>query len=1411
MHHRSRPPAFLQHVERLFIADDAQPLLRRGGLPEQPTQWRDVPQAGWEHWEHVPCMVLLGSPSMGKTSEFEYQHAKCRVRGQHAFLTRWQDWTDGDDLLDLVDDPVAFRAALASGQPVTWFVDSLDEGRLQSQAAFARLQASLKELQRRGQLAMLRLRLSCRASEWRANDQDGLRRLFEQHSPPAPVVVAVRLLPLTEPAVRTLSAEKLPTTAQVEAFMTAMRARHVSMLAGHPLVLALMLDEYRESGRLGGDRTAVYDAAVDRLIREANTFRLGGPSPATSLKQRRRAAEELAARLVLGGHSLVARPEHLRAPGVLDAEQVPVDTTELRAVLETGLFFKLGDESHGFLHRGFAEFLAARRLAEGLESGWPLRSVLPLFPTAQGGVPSPLRETAAWLAGLVPAFQSWLVQHDPATACLGDTLRYTPANRLALVKMLAGRYRDRRWQTEFDRFGDLAATIPETELRQLLDRGNGLAVREMAINMVETSARDEFHDLLMERALDDREDPAVRTRAVMVLGAANAAGYATPLSALLTLDAALDPEDEICGAVLHQLYPDHLTTGQAVSALRVQRAAGVSGLFRLFWNHEFLQRLPAHAADRHESLQALGRLFADQAGDADDSALHFGDRDAHRVAIGLAPLFGTYVELVVRELNTPEHTIEVVGPHLTTIRRWAHRFGHVDRVSALEQLIRTSTSLRRELLDWCLASVPDGSALDVWELPFISQRPVADDFELFAAACTTHAQQTALAAPLFQFLVQVAYQFPATTQIERIQDLAEKSEALSDLWKQRRECSLDLRIPESRRRHADAIEAQRQQALASRAKWVSESIGALRAGDGDALVTTLWEAGSDPFAPPALERVKEQFGPEIARAIAEGLRRIWTDFNDVTVLWPSRPPHSVRGATISNRAIAAGLGFQWVVAPDDDLRSLSDAQMECVLWLSLNGDGDWLPMFRRAWQARPDVVWRRFEALLDHEGALPRDAPDRLWSRLAVTDSMPTDFIAQLLRYAEEHALPHHAGARLHLYAFARRHGDPGTLAARMQPVLRADIEAAWARSSRPAAEDEYAELAVLAMAWLLDRSVVDAFGAAVFSGVRHCARALGFVSALQHILSPDNVIAAQWDRSVPFEDYAELLPHLFYEASPQPQEAADKLDVPAQLALDARNRLVSHLASAPPVQAEDWFAQWRVDDRFGSYRDWLASLHAEVRRQVADGQWRALTQQECDAVLLRKGALVRTCEDVKLYLDELMESKVCPAFRTDHALTPLLWGKKGTKPGSREHVDEKTLQTALYGAIRMLMTGMPIFGAREPEQFDAKKPDLRLGFALDSGAVVDVPIEIKWSDNDELCEAPKHQLLAKYMLDPAVRHGLYLVAWASARTVVAGPSGERHSTPHALRIALQAVADAAVAGTDKTISVHVLDVSVPT
>jgi hypothetical protein len=127
-----------------------------------------------------------------------------------------------------------------------------------------------------------------------------------------------------------------------------------------------------------------------------------------------------------------------------------------------------------------------------------------------------------------------------------------------------------------------------------------------------------------------------------------------------------------------------------------------------------------------------------------------------------------------------------------------------------------------------------------------------------------------------------------------------------------------------------------------------------------------------------------------------------------------------------------------------------------------------------------------------------------------------------------------------------------------------------------------------------------------------------------------------------------------------------------------------------------------------------------------------------------------------------------------------------------------------------MLMANSAVIGVREPEVFDAKKPDIRVSRILNGGERIHVPLEIKWANNDEVWTAIEDQLLGKYMLDPRVCHGVYLVGWAGGiyrRTT--GPKGQKPSMPQALQAELQLVADAVTHGTEKKIAVFVIDVSI--
>lgn len=1400
-----RSIAFSTHVERLFVPVDAQPALRAGALPAAPSRWVEAPQAAWPQWEAAGCIVLLGEPSLGKTFEFRHQHEQLQRQGVPSFFTEWREWYPGHDLLGLVGDPTPFRTQLAGSEPVHWFVDSLDEGRLQADAAIGELLKALDTLKREGLLSNLRLRLSCRAVDWRQSEQESLHKRLGSTTRSNAEIVVLRLLPLSLPAVHAAARQKLTSDAEVDRFVAALKARHVLALAGHPLLLALMLAEWTDSGHIGSDRTDVYARAVDHLVRESNVKHKDHLAKLVAEADRRQAIAEMAARTVFGGYAGVTWPSEDEPRNMLDLEEMTAPRSHVLAALATALFEPAGGDARTFFHRSFADYMTARLLADGLASGWPLRRILPLFPT-MNGIPSPLRELAAWLAGLSPQFQAWLIANDPATACLGDTLRYTPQSRTALVEMLARRYRDRRWQSEFDRFGDLASTLSEAEFRTLLAPVNGLALRTMALDMVESAGRTDLHPALVDVALDDRNEPVLRARAVMVVGTApaSAQAHAAALAKLVELDSDHDPEDEIAGAVLHALYPQFLETSRALRGLRPPRAPNLSGVYRYFWNKLFLDRLPRREPDRTLARAALRQLLAGQV-DRPATGAHHDISSAQRLAIVCAPLAGIAAALACEVLAAAGEWSDFVAEDIEVLARWVRQFGHTEQVASLRAAL-AAPKARQGLLSWWVGRTAEGKHLKLWELPLIDAAPVEEDLDVYLRACERRVADDTQAVDLFQHALQVCWRFPSSNRVDQILAVAARSASLQRAWETNRQCELDGPLAASRR-HAAEFEAQHKLVdTRLRESWLAR-IGDLRAGDADHLVTLVHEVSSELFAP-SLASVEERLGAEVREAVATGLALAWESFAHIDGLWPKREGDGSQ-VPLPNRAIAAAQGFFLQdLGGASDLSALSDAQVECLFWAARHGDSDWRPLFDRLWQTRTEVVWKRIAALLDAEAAGTCPLSNQLWYPLAVAEDLPVELVTHLVDYALRGPLPRLGGTRRQQFAFLRRHADVSRLRSDLLPRLHDEADSLWPSAGAHGSDqlDEEAALAGLAMTWLLDPALIDTFGTRVFSGPTGHHRALGFMHALQSILDPTAGHVSEWNRSIPPEDYAALVPYLFVEEDVTSATPPSGADVPGMLARESRNRLIPHVCSAAPNRAVEWLTTWLAMPRFGHYRDWLASQLAQAQRQVADAAWRGLDRRECDAVLHQSATLVRDVVDLRWLVQELVESRVAPSFKTDYSLTPLLWGKK-TELGGRRHADEKALQTAIYALLRAEARSAPVIGAREPEQFDGKKPDLRLSFIV-AGDQVDVPIEIKWSDHDELWTAPAEQLLTKYMRDPKVVHGLYIIGWCGRCKAEA--RGKRSiAMPEALQVALQRKVDAKLIDTGKSVAVHVLDVSV--
>jgi hypothetical protein len=118
-------------------------------------------------------------------------------------------------------------------------------------------------------------------------------------------------------------------------------------------------------------------------------------------------------------------------------ELTPVGEWEIRETVNTGLFRSIGRGRLGFSHNTYTEYLAAQYL---VDRGLPVSELLRLILQRDGSgkaVPG-LREVAAWLAALVPAFRHAMLSTDPASLFVSNTPPCLDEDRRILVRKILG-------------------------------------------------------------------------------------------------------------------------------------------------------------------------------------------------------------------------------------------------------------------------------------------------------------------------------------------------------------------------------------------------------------------------------------------------------------------------------------------------------------------------------------------------------------------------------------------------------------------------------------------------------------------------------------------------------------------------------------------------------------------------------------------------------------------------------------------------------------------------------------------------------------------------------------------------------------------------------------------------------------
>ena len=587
--------------------------------------------------------VLLGDAGLGKTTEFRNECA--RLGTSAAYLS-------ARDLVTLELRP--------EWRDKTLFVDGLDEIR----AGSADGRSALDQIRNRlDQLDWPQYRISCREADWLGSND---RRSLESAIPGRKVAL-LRLDPLDCDAKHALVAARLGVD-DTSAFFDGTEQRGLGAMLENPLTLELLTGAFTQGGgSWPASRWETFELACERMAREHNEEHIAAVGVTASDEAVLAAAGEICAlQLLAGVEGFSLGPEDD------GSSYVPLDTLQ---PLSTGLFSaevslrryavgtKLFSAAHDFdfvasqprvtpLHRHIAEFLGGRYLARLVEGGLPARRAIALMTSPlDGRVVTSLRGLSAWFAAHSVEALDQLIDADPVGIGLyGDVGGLSGEQKRRLLKALAayaaqGPLLGHEWRDE-RRAGYRETTA--WAFRSIVDAGTVDAIADLLCGDAEVPAGDRIADFLL-RVLAEAGaatlDAAERL-APIALAIAREPSWSPPtrrsaLSAFLRLErdgqarddalAALltdiaerrlsDPEDDLAGLALRELYPHRVAPADIWSFLRIRTRENYSGAFASFWNHSIVSQSSPH--DAATALDTLWSVMSHQGlRDGIDEVLH---------------------------------------------------------------------------------------------------------------------------------------------------------------------------------------------------------------------------------------------------------------------------------------------------------------------------------------------------------------------------------------------------------------------------------------------------------------------------------------------------------------------------------------------------------------------------------------------------------------------------------------------------------------------------------------------------------------------------------------------------------------------------------------------------------------------
>jgi hypothetical protein len=697
---------------------------------------------------------LLGEAGSGKTQTLEAEFASgAGVKPGHVSRHFWlPEIGSGAELDRAIFETGWFDEWSKGSNGLHLFLDALDEvDNFHSQVA-------LPLLHRLSNLPLERLfiRITCRTALWPECLDGELKSRLEKAGLKPNMHAVHELLPLRRKDVEAAAAVE---GFQPEEFLSNVIRSDLVPLASKPITRRFLTSSYKSQKALPSSLVSAYDAGCQNLIEE--TRRDGRFTGRLDAEQRLAIAERLAAVTLLCNRQAVwvglshdrpatdATLDDVRGVELLRGRKLEISDSEVREVLETGLFTSRGKNRFGWSHQSFGEFLAARYLFRRKFSGAQILSLIRVPNETALSIRPQLAGTAAWLASMNTDIASVVLESDPAILLMSDPMALGPDLRSDLVSSLLEKYEsaellDREWRL-FRFYRKLVYPGIADYLRKAICGTRlGVVAKREAMIIAKACGLSELSDPLAGIALDESASLPLRVTAANVVAA-----IGTPDSKRRLLPLAKgvpeDADDELKGAALDALWPGLIETQQLLPLLGRRRRPNHFGSYQVF-----LLQIPARARDEDVSvlLRWLSRL--DQ---------------SYALSFSFEELNFQILERAWAASDRPEAMAEVVGALKNAHRLHFSKFRTnweqpVERRRLLLESLTESFRTREEVGTW-----PGGLGI-----------PDASDFEWMLARL---AQDSGERQGVWLELLGRTFQPEALRHVDALLETAQRSEVLA--------------------------------------------------------------------------------------------------------------------------------------------------------------------------------------------------------------------------------------------------------------------------------------------------------------------------------------------------------------------------------------------------------------------------------------------------------------------------------------------------------------------------------------------------------------------------------------------------------------------------------------------------------